>query len=81
MSRRLYRPRAAERARRAPTASRSPWDAARSMRCESSGSSRTAGGRAARFAACYFELVTVDGASRVVFRDLESDRWYAQGGA
>ena len=29
----------------------------------------------------YFELVTVDGASRVVFRDLESDRWYAQGGA
>jgi hypothetical protein len=29
----------------------------------------------------YFELVTADGADRVVFCDLESGRWFAQRGA
>jgi hypothetical protein len=29
----------------------------------------------------YVELVTADGADRVVFCDLESDRWFAQRGA
>jgi hypothetical protein len=29
----------------------------------------------------YVELVTADGADRVVFRDLESGRWFAQRGA
>jgi hypothetical protein len=29
----------------------------------------------------YLELVTADGAVRVVFRDLESGRWFAQRGA
>jgi hypothetical protein len=29
----------------------------------------------------YLELVTADGADRVVFRDLESGRWFAQRGA
>jgi hypothetical protein len=29
----------------------------------------------------YFELITEDGADRVVFRDLEGGRWYAQRGA
>jgi hypothetical protein len=29
----------------------------------------------------YFELTTVDGADRVVFRDLESGRWFSQTGA
>jgi hypothetical protein len=30
---------------------------------------------------CYFELIMVDGADRVVFRDLESGRWFSQKGA
>ena len=29
----------------------------------------------------YFELTTADGADRVVFRDLETGRWYSQKGA
>ena len=29
----------------------------------------------------YLELVTADGADRVVFCDLENDRWFAQRGA
>ena len=29
----------------------------------------------------YLEVVTADGANRVVFRDLVSDRWFAQRGA
>ena len=29
----------------------------------------------------YLELVTADGADRVVFCDLESERWFAQRGA
>ena len=29
----------------------------------------------------YFELMTTDGADRVVFRDLESGRWFNQRGA
>jgi hypothetical protein len=29
----------------------------------------------------YFELTTTDGADRVVFRDLESERWFTQRGA
>jgi hypothetical protein len=29
----------------------------------------------------YFELVTADGADRIVFRELESGRWFAQRGA
>jgi hypothetical protein len=29
----------------------------------------------------YFELTMADGANAVVFRDLESDRWYTQRGA
>ena len=29
----------------------------------------------------YFELATVEGANRVVFRDLESGRWFSQSGA
>jgi hypothetical protein len=29
----------------------------------------------------YFELTTADGADRVVFRDLESGRWFSQRGA
>jgi hypothetical protein len=29
----------------------------------------------------YFELITDDGADRVVFRDLESGRWFTQRGA
>ncbi len=29
----------------------------------------------------YLEVVTGDGAARVVFRDLESGRWFAQRGA
>jgi hypothetical protein len=29
----------------------------------------------------YFELTMADGANAVVFRDLESGRWYAQRGA
>jgi hypothetical protein len=28
----------------------------------------------------YFELTTAEGASRVVFRDLESERWFSQRG-
>jgi hypothetical protein len=29
----------------------------------------------------YLELITTDGANRVVFRDLESGRWFGQRGA
>ena len=29
----------------------------------------------------YFELATVEGANRVVFRELESGRWFSQSGA
>jgi len=29
----------------------------------------------------YFDLVTVDGVNRVVFRDLSSGRWFSQKGA
>jgi hypothetical protein len=29
----------------------------------------------------YFELILVDGIDRVVFRDLESGRWFSQAGA
>ena len=29
----------------------------------------------------YFELTTAEGANRVVFRDLVSERWFAQRGA
>jgi hypothetical protein len=29
----------------------------------------------------YWEVTTVDGADRVVFRDLESGRWFSQPGA
>ena len=29
----------------------------------------------------YFELVTADGADRVVYRELESGRWFVQRGA
>jgi hypothetical protein len=29
----------------------------------------------------YFELILVDGIDRVVFRDLESGRWFSQTGA
>jgi hypothetical protein len=34
-----------------------------------------------RLRRCYLELVTADGANRVVFRDFESGRWFAQRGA
>jgi hypothetical protein len=29
----------------------------------------------------YFDLVTVEGVNRIVFRDLESGRWFGQKGA
>jgi hypothetical protein len=29
----------------------------------------------------YFELILIDGVDRVVFRDLESGRWFSQTGA
>jgi hypothetical protein len=80
VSRRLYRPRAASVRAGAdgiPVAvGRSQVDAVREQWLVED---RWWTGRPLR--RLYFELVTAGGASRVVFHDLESDRWYAQGGA